>query len=637
MTIDLSTLNENQRRAVEWQEGPLLVLAGPGSGKTRVLTNRVARLIQNSSDLRFKVLGLTFTNKAAGEMRERIEKLVPDASARVLLTTFHSFCADLLRQHGHHISLRPDFTILSQQTDREAVLEEALQALKIDHDYNADRLLPLVTRLLDRNIDPAEAAQALQDGGVNDAERLAEVYREYRKQLLRGNRLDFGSLIAESIRLLEEKPAICKQIRRIYPYVCVDEFQDTNESQYRILTHVVNPETRNLIVVADDDQIIYQWNGASPERLEALRTYFDMEVVQLPENYRCPSDVIDIANKLIGNNLARSVDKELLRANKPVSAKPSIRVERFDSLDDEAEWVAKDIASRTPGERARCAVLARTRKVLDVIVRALNKANVNGYLSVRKDEFVTAQFRWLHAMLRLANARQDSEQLRRVCKAFYTLEGISLDARDVVSAAAAQEGDYLRAWAAAALSRAEMEQHTRQFVTNAVPLLSDHLAFKKFTEAAFGWFDQIERTGSDNESSDVDYRDERTVWVQLTNDITSQFGADNLSLHLLLQELDLRSKAPEPPKGAIPCFTIHASKGMEFGHVYLVALVEDQLPSWAAKKKGDDSREMQEERRNCFVAVTRAQDSLTLTYSQEVFGWSKDPSRFLQEMELIEE
>lgn len=636
MSLDLTTLNENQRRAVEWQDGPLLVLAGPGSGKTRVLTYRVARLIQDSSDKRFKVLGLTFTNKAASEMRDRINRLVPDAGSRILLTTFHSFCAELLRQHGHHIGLRPDFTILAQPADREAVLDDAISALGIRDEYTAERLLPLVTRLLDKNIDPTKAAQVLHGAGINDATRLADVYREYRSRLLSGNRLDFGALVAESIRLLEDKPAIGRQVRRIYPYVCVDEFQDTNESQYCILVHLVNPDTRNLFIVADDDQIIYQWNGASPERLNALRDQFDMTVVQLPENYRCPSDVIDVANKLIAHNLTRSSEKELLRSHKPIGDKPSIRVGEFASMPDEAKWVAQDIANRPSQERGECAVLARTRKVLDVIVEALNEADVHGYLSARKDEFVSPQLRLLHAMLRLANARQDREQLRRICKAFYSLEGISLDLRDVISAAAAEEGDYLRAWRGAALSRQELEEHTRSFICDAIPLLADHLAFKKFTAAAFDWFDQIEQAGTSDAASDPDYGEERTVWQQLTREIEGQFGGDNLSLHLLLQELDLRSKTPDPPAGAIPCFTIHASKGMEFGHVYLVGLVEDQLPSWAAKKKGDDSREIQEERRNCFVAVTRAQESLTLTYSKKVFGWRKEPSRFLREMELIE-
>jgi DNA helicase-2/ATP-dependent DNA helicase PcrA len=636
MSVDYGTLNENQLRAVEWQEGALLALAGPGSGKTRVLTYRIARLVQSTAEKRFKILGLTFTNKAAAEMRERIDQLVPDAASRTLLTTFHSFCADLLRQHGHHVGLRPDFTILGQQEDRVAVLEEAIDRASAGDDYTAEQLLPMIERMLDLNVPPDRAGETLRRTAGSDWKRLSVVYGLYRQTLIEKNRLDFGALIAETVSLLESVSAVTKQIRRIYPYVCVDEFQDTNYSQYRVLRQLVNPETRNLFVVADDDQIIYQWNGADPERLEQLRTEFDMTVIQLPENYRCPAEVIDVANKLIQYNLGRAADKELLKAHKHPTRDRCIRVRAFDSLDEEAVWVAQDIASRESEDQAKCAVLTRTRKVLDVFVRALEGAGVPAFVSIRKDEFTSAQMRWLHAMLRLANARQDREQLRRVCKAFYSLEGININVRDVVSTAATASGDYLRAWRVTVLDREELSAQCRAFIGDQVAALTDRLDFRVFINAAFGWFDAIEADQVlDGDELDGEYAQERAVWNELNNDIVRQYGAENITLHLLLQELDLRSKTPVPRPGDVPCFTIHASKGMEFGHVYIVGMVEDQLPSWAAVKKGDDSQEMQEERRNCFVAVTRAQDSLILSFSAEVFGWSKRPSRFLEEMELI--
>lgn len=634
MTLDITTLNENQREAVEWGDGPLLVLAGPGSGKTRVLTYRIARLIGESTGERYKILALTFTNKAAGEMRERIEQLVPDAPARILLTTFHSFCADILRQHGHHIGLRPDFTILSQDADRAAILDEAIIAKNATEDYESEKLLPLITRLLELNVPLDTAHELLQQQNFRDSERLAGMYREYRGLLINNNRLDFGSLIAECVGLLETRSGITKQLRRIYRYVCVDEFQDTNLAQYRILRQLVNPETRNLFVVADDDQIIYQWNGASPERLNELRDEFGMSVVQLPENYRCPPEVIELANSLIEHNLERSSDKERLRARKPPTAKTGVRLQGFRSLDDEARWVAKDIAGRNAAERSKCAILARTRKVLNVMVDALNSAGVDGFISVRKDEFLSAPLAWLHSMLRLANARQDREQLSRACKAYYKLEGINLRVPDIVSIAASEDGDYLRAWRKAALDRVEDTDPTHELVDKYVAKLADTLSIWEFTVASFTCFDSIETPPVDSEIHDELFRDERDVWTELTNEIIAQYGKENVTLHLLLQELDLRSKAPTPPAGAVPCFTIHASKGMEFGHVYLVALVEDQLPNWAAVKPDARPHELQEERRNCFVAITRTQESLTLTYSAQVFGWNKSPSRFLTEMGL---
>lgn len=635
MRLDLSKFNENQKRAVEWQDGPLLVLAGPGSGKTRVLTYRIARLIEESADKRYKILGLTFTNKAAGEMRDRIVQLVPDAGVRTSLTTFHSFCADLLRQHGHHLGLRPDFTILVQESEREAILEDVIETMNAAGQYNAQRLLPLIARLLDQNVHPESAEDLLRKHGLDDAEKIARIYSAYRKNLINRNCLDFGSLIAEAIVLLDSKSGIRRQIQRIYPYICVDEFQDTNYSQYQVLHYIVNHETKNLFVVADDDQIIYQWNGANPKRLEALRKEFSMKVIQLPENYRCPPEVIDIANKLIVNNLGRSADKEMLRAHKVSNGKMQVRVFNFKDLENEAAWVAEDIAAKSLKDRAKCAILSRTRKVLEVFIRELEAVGLSGFLSVRKDEFVTAPLQWLHAMLRLANARQDREQVRRVCKAFFTLEGINLNVRDIISIAATTEGDYLRAWQKEALQRAELEVMTRKFIKQTVNALVNQLDFRRFIIGAFQWFDSIDYIGTATDDQMEEYREEKKVWEDITNDVEAQYGSDNITLHLLLQEFDLRSKTSPPPVGAIPCFTIHASKGLEFGHVYLVALVEDQLPSWAAIKKGNNSHEMQEERRNCFVAVTRAQESLTLTYSDTLFGWHKNPSRFLREMGLL--
>ena len=329
--VDLSTLNANQSQAVNWTDGPLLVLAGPGSGKTRVLAYRIARIVEDTPGKPFRILGLTFTNRAATEMRKRIEELVPNASTRILLTTFHSFCVELLRQHGHHIGLRPDFTILPQAVDKEAVLDEAIQKVRPDYpmsDYRGQQLLPMIDRLLDDYI-PADAAQGeLDKRNVDNALAIGAIYENYRCLMIENNQLDFECLIAETVNLLECNTAVRRLIGRIYSYVCVDEFQDTNLAQYRILSNIVDPATKNLFVVADDDQIIYQWNGADPKRLQALREHFGVTVLQLPENYRCPPEVVEVANKLIKYNLTRDFSKTALVANKEGSGNDVIRVKK---------------------------------------------------------------------------------------------------------------------------------------------------------------------------------------------------------------------------------------------------------------------------------------------------------------------
>lgn len=636
MTLDLSTLNENQLAAVEWQDGPLLVLAGPGSGKTRVLTYRIARLIEASPNKHFKILGLTFTNAAAAQMRQRIASLVPSADERTLLTTFHSFAADLLRQHGHHVGLRPDFTIMVQDADRHSLLDEAIDASDpADSVGISERLLPLITRLIEKDIAPSAGLEALKKMSLANSDFFARVYVNYRRLMIERNSLDFPTLVAEALHLLTSQIGVRKQIQRIYPFVCVDEFQDTNLIQYKILEQIVRPETRNLFVVADDDQIIYQWNGASPERLSALQSNFDMKLIQLPENYRCPAEVVELANKLIQNNFERFEGKGALIAHKPLPAASIISLHRFSKFSEEAAWVAGSIAERHEADRTRCVVLARTKKILEQVVNAFEAKGLTGFMAIKKNEFESASLQWLHSILRLANARNNRDYLRRICKAFFSLEGIDLNVKDVIARSSAEEGDYLRGWIRSALDRPELSQDAREVLEGPVTKLADRLDFWSFEQAAFAWLDRLPGVKPDVEGIFDEYKEEKKTWGSLVSEICNQYGRDEVTLHLLLQELDLRSKSPAPPKNGIPCFTIHASKGLEFDHVYLVGLVEDQLPSWAAVKKGPDSREMLEERRNCFVAITRAQETLTLTYSDKMQGWQKNPSRFLREMALL--
>jgi DNA helicase-2/ATP-dependent DNA helicase PcrA len=637
MILDFSSLNENQRLAVEWNEGPLLVLAGPGSGKTRVLTMRVAKLLLDSPQKKFRVLGLTFTNKAAAEMRTRVEQMVPECRERTLLTTFHSFCADILRQHGNHIGLKPDFVILNQEADREAVVYDAIEKLAGD-DFDVDqddvKLLPSIEALLSNCIPESEVLSLYKDKTFG--RKLSRLYVEYQRQLVSNNRLDFPSLLVFAYTLLRDNPAIVKQIRTVYPHVCVDEFQDTNLVQYRILEELIGSDSKNLFVVADDDQIIYQWNGASPERLNALRDDFGMSVIQLPANYRCPRQVIVLANKLIKYNLSRAADKEPLYAIRKNSSVGAVRIQHFNSVDGELKWVAEDIRRKHFNETGECVVLARTKKLIEQMASHIEKKGLKASLTVRKTEFASAPFRWLHAVLRLANGRSDREQLRRICKAFYELEGVDLHVREIIAVGGRYGGDLLRAWFENAISTERVERNTRQFLETAAKRIAEKLDFLGFITVALQWLSEQEKNlAGQQEQGFVDYSEELIAWKELQKQILYKYTSDEISLNVFLQELDLSEKSPPVPPDAVRCLTIHSSKGMEFRHVYLIGLVEDQLPSFQSIKKGDQSREMQEERRNCFVAITRTQETLTITYSDEYFGWQKEASRFLREMELI--
>ena len=560
--VDLSSLNDRQLEAANWQDGPLLVLAGPGSGKTKVLTSRIARIIQATPTEFFRILGLTFTNKAAAEMRQRIEILVPGSTNRVLLTTFHSFAGDVLRQHGHLIGLKPDFTIITQDGERIALLDEAIKKANFNHEeisFSGERLLPLINRMLENDVLPDSVSKMVTTLPADQQAPIQAIYASYRGHLISSNCLDFPALIAEAVRIFRERPAVCKQTQRIYKFVCVDEFQDTNLSQYHLLVRLIDPERKNLFVVADDDQIIYQWNGASPERLSKLHSDFGMSLIQLPANYRCPPAVIEIANKLIAHNAARAPNKQNLQALKPVAEGNAVRIKNFAAFDDELSWVATDIASRSEHERSRCVVLARTRKALEGALEQLTAHGVPAYLAMRKDEFVSAPLRWLHAALRLANNPQDREQARRLCKAFYALEGLQIEAANVVSSSEAFDGSALRAFANIAWGRAEISSETAAFLSAAIPVLTDRLDVRSFTTSTFAWAEAIQESSVGTDEPFAEYTDEKSTWSELVSEIEGQFGQENVTLNVLLQELDMRSKSPSPAKGAVPCFTIHAS------------------------------------------------------------------------------
>ncbi|MDR1608628.1 MAG: ATP-dependent helicase [Deltaproteobacteria bacterium] len=634
--VDLATLNENQLKAVEWDDGPLLVLAGPGSGKTRVLSYRIAHILDQTPGQRFRLLALTFTNKAAAEMRGRVEELVPTDFNRVRLTTFHSFATELLQQHGHHINLRPDFQILSSDDDRKSLLSDVLLNLKKEKnisipDYlNLNYILRLVNALTELCILPKDASSYLKKFNSDNYALLALFYNSYHKTMVDLNLLDFPTLIYQTLSLFQKVPSIINLIRKIYTNILVDEFQDTNYLQYKMLMALTKPDPSTLFVVADDDQIIYQWNRANPARLDELRTNFNVSELQLPENYRCPREVILLANSLISRNLNRSVGKKPMRSLKSGS-NGVVNIYSFANFEEETSWILKDLKSKISNNIYNCAILSRTNKLLTILGNVLEQGGINIYYSVRKDEFKSAPLIMLHSLLRLANSREDKRALERLCKSYYELDGQQISWIEILSRASANGQDYLRSWIDELQVNQNLPSDTRALLDSGILPLLNFLNFHDLDSKIFDWANKRLNI-SLNEVSDFDeFSDERKAWLNILSEINKKFGND-LNLYQLIHELDLSSKNPPQPPKSIPCFTIHSSKGLEFAHVYLIGLYEDNLPSWSAVKKGNDSIEMQEERRNCFVAITRTQESLTMTYSKQMYNCPKKPSRFLGEM-----
>ena len=573
-------------------------------------------------------------------MRKRVGNLLDRNARRAHLTTFHAFCAEVLRQHGSHLGLRPDFEILSEERDRLKVLDDAIEEINVLDMPDADSrsIVKIIDHLLregyDSNIDTPWPLQNLEKDWI------CEVYDAYIRIMLRNNYLDFGSLLVCCLRLFREYPRIAKFYRIIYPYICVDEYQDTNKCQDKLLRFLCPPDLPNhpnLFIVADDDQIIYQWNGASPQRLQGIRKDYDMRVIQLPESYRCPSEVIDLANKLIMRNYERSTGKEPLRSasvrNIPVRLSTDIIriIPPFPDYSEEMAWIAKDIRDRKiPANE--CAILARNKKLLLAAVAALHDAQLTPYLPQHKNEFEFPLVRFVHSALRLANTPQRHDRLQSLCRAFFELTDVNINPDSAIAEGNAKGISWLQGF----LDVAQNDSSLLPDSFRLLGVLRDHLLetleYQIFCEKIFAWFAK-HFNSKETKNNDDPNKEEIETWKEISRTIKKRLNA-NPKLSQFLQQLDLQSKMPIIKKNEIPCFTIHLAKGKEFKHVYLAGMAEDQLPSYHAIRKGDVSHAIEEERRNCFVAITRTQESLTLTYSHTYFGWPKQSSRFLQEMGL---
>jgi len=630
----LGKLTEIQREAVEWDQGPLLVLAGPGSGKTQVLTCRIAQLLDASREQHFRILALTFTNKAADEMKSRVATFVPGLEERANIGTFHSFCAQILRQHGVHIGINPDFAIYSSDEDRRAVLEDALRVAPAGgHAVSLDdvKYLGVIDRLKSRLIGPSAAPQALPD--LADRDRAAEAYQLYENELKRINALDFNSLIFETHRLIKTYPAIAARYRKSYPHWLIDEFQDTNSAQYKLVRALAGTDFKSLFAVADDDQIIYEWNGANFRQIQSFLADYSARAIQLPTNYRCPAAIVEAANRLVVYNAHRTPSKKPLVAGKtdtkyPVSEHISLRV--FDSDEDEANGIAKEISERDASIWGDTAVLARTKALLERMNTALHDAGVPSAIAQRRDDFLSPHFRWLTAVLRQFARPIDRRNLAVLIEAFNRLADIAVPVQQVITDAETTGRSYLITWLESA-RRLTGESVGSSLLARLSPAASDSSHIKA---AADGILEEIARELLADPDANSDLHEDLAAWREINRDITNHLGK-NVPLDQFLQELQLRSKEPAPKPGAATLMTIHGAKGREFDFVYVVGLAEDIMPSFQSKKKGDQSPEMEEERRNCSVAITRTKECLILSRGQSYRGWPKMPSRFLVEMGLV--
>ncbi|MEA2898148.1 MAG: ATP-dependent helicase UvrD/PcrA [Bradyrhizobium sp.] len=631
LAAELERLSPTQRLAVGWGEGASLVLAGPGVGKTTVLTARIARILDETPNRNFRILGLTFTTKAGDEMRNRVERLVPGSTDRTVIGTFHSFCAQILRQHGSHLGIKPDFGVYDQDADRMELLKDALtEASKKGDDVSANdvRWLKTIDQLRSNLVGPAKAAARFTDPKAG--ERAAKVYAIYEDTLRSRNVLDFNGMILDACRLAHQVPAVAARIRQSYPYWLIDEFQDTSPAQYRLVRFLAGDTFRNIFAVADDDQIIYQWAGASYRQISLFRDHYQPELIQLVENRRCPLEVVEAANNLVRHNADRTPGKAALVSMKECDARP-IGVRVFATDTDEATGIAEEVAATDLKARSSTAILARTRAILQPVLEALRNKNIKAAIATRRDRFVSPQFAWLQACLDQSLRPTDQQVFRSMVDAANRISGADLDPALLAAEAEASGKSYIEYWAR--ISVRSEDAIAQKLGTLAVRIVESRSAWHAMLAEALTWLPEtVERT--EGVVTDVD--EDKAAWETAARAIRREKGGE-VELNEFLQGLALRPKEPPLDPEAVNLLTVHAAKGLEFDHVWVIGLAESVLPSWQSLQPKARPAELEEERRNCFVAITRTKETLILSRAEKYRNWVKQPSRFISEMGIVEQ
>ena len=621
-------LSASQKQAAEWGDGAALVLAGPGVGKTTVLTSRIARILDSSRNRKFRILALTFTTKAGDEMRTRVESLVPGVTDRTVIGTFHSFGAQILRQHGSHLGIKPDFGVYDQDKDREELLKDALrEAAARGEPVSLDdvRWLKAIDQLRSSLVGPKKAAPRFQN--PNTGAHVARVYEIYENALRTRNVMDFNGLILNACRLAHELPAVCTRIQQSYPYWMIDEFQDTSPAQYRFIRFLAGDSFKNVFAVADDDQIIYQWAGASYRQIAMFREHFKPQLFQLVENRRCPPEVVNAANHLVAHNTERTPGKIPLVATKPDMGK-CIRFRVFPTDKDEALGVANEIALAGSGSWGKTAVLGRTRALLAPVMEALKAMGVKAAIATRRDRFVSPQFAWLQACLDQSIRPNDRQVFIVMVDAGNRIAGAELDAALLEAEAAGSGRSLLEEWTLA--MKAVPGATAATLADYAERLMQSRDKWRAVVKAALAW---LPTTASSGEGVITDADEDKLAWETAARSIRAEKGSE-LDLAELLQGIALRPKEPPADPEAVSLFTVHAAKGLEFDHVWVIGLAESVLPSWQSLQEQAKPAELEEERRNCFVAITRTRHTLTLTRAEKYRGYAKQPSRFIAEMDV---
>ena len=638
------TLNEQQKEAVLHTEGPLLILAGAGSGKTRVLTHRIAYLIEEKGVNPWNILAITFTNKAAGEMRERVDNLVGFGSESIWVSTFHSMCVRILRRHIDLLGFDTNFTIYDTD-DQKTLMKDICKLLQIDTKLFRERsLLAAISQAKNELVTPEEFR--IQAQGDFSRQKIASVYEEYEKQMRTNNALDFDDLLVKAVQLFQTQADVLDYYQERFRYIMVDEYQDTNTVQFE-LVRLLSAKYRNLCVVGDDDQSIYKFRGANIRNILDFEQVFpDAKVIKLEQNYRSTSNILNAANAVIRHNHGRK-DKTLWTDN---GEGDKINVRQFDTAFDEAEYIVGDIRERVESGKAAYndhAILYRTNAQSRMFEEKFVTANIPYKIVGGINFYARREIKDLLAYLKTIDNGRDDLAVRRIINV--PKRGIGLTSINRVQEyASGREIGFYEALRAVDLipnigrGASKLESFValiEHFKTDAKELTISELMQEILEET--GYIESLKEEGSEEAESRIENIDELISKITAYEE-TCEDRDEPATLNGFLEEVALVADIDslDESNDYVVLMTLHSAKGLEFPHVYLAGMEDGIFPSYMTIT-ADDPEEVEEERRLCYVGITRAEEELTLTYARRrmIRGETQynKMSRFLKEipMELL--
>ena len=613
----LDALNEPQRQAVMATDGPLLILAGAGSGKTRVLTHRTAYLIEECGVNPYNIMAITFTNKAAGEMRERIDQMVGYGSESIWVCTFHSTCVRILRRYIDRLGFGTNFTIYDSD-DQKTLMKDICKRLEIDTKmYKEKMFLSAISSAKDELIDPIEFETRAAGDYVK--RKQAQVYREYQQALKQNNALDFDDLIMKTVELFKLDKEVLASYQDRFRYIMVDEYQDTNTAQFELI-RLLALKYQNLCVVGDDDQSIYKFRGANIYNILNFEKHFpDAVTIKLEQNYRSTQNILNAANSVIANNVGRKA-KTLWTAN---GEGEKIDFEQFDTAYEEADYVARDIASGVRDGKygyGDYAVLYRTNAQSRLFEERFIVSNIPYKIVGGVNFYARKEVKDLLAYLKTIDNARDDLAVRRI---------INVPKRGIGATTLNRVSDYAEAYDISfyeSLKRAEeipslgkSAAKIKPFVTfiqtmrSKLPYISVADLLREVIEET-GYVKELEAEGTDEAEARIENIDEL-----LSKVVAYEEGEEQPTLSGFLEEValvaDIDSVGEE--NDYVVLMTLHSAKGLEFPKVFLAGMEDGLFPSYMSITSDNASSELEEERRLAYVGITRAMKELVITSARQ--------------------